>query len=133
MSVSEHSAQPSQHSDVSDRLRAVESDLAERQFVGRSETGSVAVRVTGEGALLDIAIADADLRGSHPGTIGSAIVAAVRAARAEATRHTSELMRRVLPAGPEPSREPVRRPFRTPRPADDGEDLFTGFRMGGTR
>jgi DNA-binding protein YbaB len=119
-------------------LRAMEAELADRRFTGRSANGRVAATVRGDGVLLDIAVDNRALRGSHPVEIGPAIVQAVRTARAEAGRYASELTRLVLhgePSAAEPSAaEPPQTSRRRVRAVnDDVDELFTGFGAGGRR
>lgn len=68
----------------------------------------VTVRVTEDGTLVDITVAESALRSTHPDRLGAAVVQAVRDARATARQ-------------PEP----------TPRPRDDDGDVFDG--LGGYR
>jgi DNA-binding protein YbaB len=129
-------AAPDPRSGIRDSLRALDENLAEWRAVGKSPDGTVTVTVTGNGALVDIAITDRALRGSHPEEVGPAIVAAVRAARHASTRYAREQKQRAFhpddppqaPAAP-PAPPPVL-PHRPRPPVVADGDLFQGFRSG---
>ncbi|MFL6142157.1 MAG: YbaB/EbfC family nucleoid-associated protein [Labedaea sp.] len=131
-------AAPDPRSGIRDSLRALDENLAEWRAVGNSPDGTVTVTVTGNGELVDIAITDRALRGSHPEEVGPAIVAAVRAARHASTRYARDQQQRALhpdtpPQAPPatPAVPPPVSPPRRPQPAVDEEsDTFQGFRSG---
>ena len=122
---------PGLRAGMHDELRALEEELAQQRFVGRAANDTVTVTVTGAGTLVDIAITDLALRGSHPENVGPATVTAVHAARTEAARHAHARIQQVLhPTTVSPTPVPVAK--RRTRPVvDEDTDLFQGFRSGG--
>lgn len=124
---------------VRDGLLALEKELADHRVVGGSPDGAVSATVSGAGELLEVVVRDRVLRGPHPQQVGPAIVAAVHAARLEATRYARDQCRLVLdlPALPAvatvppvlaPPPSPGRpTPATRPPAADDGDELFQGF------
>ena len=129
-------AAPDPRADLRDSLRALDENLGEWRAIGKSPDETVTVTVNGNGALVDIAITDRALLGSHPEEVGPAIVAAVRAARFASTRYAQEQRQRALHPDTAPQAPPVAAPPAPPpvlqrQPAVDEEgDLFEGFGSG---
>lgn len=120
-------------------------------FVGHAMDDAVVAVVSGNGDIVELRIADAALRRSHPHAIGPAVVAALTQARGAAGRTTRERLHATLrsaaeepapttPTVPEPPRTRRTAPERPRRPrpvddepVDDEPDLFTGLWGGGHR
>jgi DNA-binding protein YbaB len=111
------------HCGVMSAFEVLQRELAERRVVASAANGTVTVTVNGDGALLDIAISDAALRGRHLDKLGPAVVQAVREARVEAGQFARERLAEAL--NPQPV---VRqRPKPPPRQDDSEDDFFTGL------
>src|SRR5436309_1351029 len=74
----------------------LDAELAAKRISARSSDGIATVTITGRGQLVDLQIADQAIRGSHPQTIGPAVVEAVSTARTQASKESRAKLRAVL-------------------------------------
>jgi DNA-binding protein YbaB len=87
---------------ITERLRELDRELAQRRLRASSNDQRITVTVDGNGTLVGIDIADSAVRRSHPHLIGPAVVTTVAAARAAASRDSESRTRDIIDsvAGP---------------------------------
>src|SRR5215217_2460041 len=98
----------------------LDAELVAARYSAQSEDKMVTATVSGQGKLVNLVIADHALRSTHPHLLGPAVVAAVAAARRQASAASMAKLRAVLDKDqewqPEPQHVRAAEPAARPAP-----------------